>query len=128
MSTRDNKNPVIIARALRKKMTKAELIIWSALRNRKLNGFKFRRQQPVFYYIVDFYCHELRLIIEVDGEIHNAPEQRLSDSKRDKSLKENGYIVLRITNEDVENNYKETISRIKLLVNQISLIQNGPKQ
>lgn len=109
-------------------MTKAELIIWSALRNRKLNGFKFRRQQPVFYYIVDFYCHELRLIIEVDGEIHNAPEQRLSDSKRDKSLKENGYIVLRITNEDVENNYKETISRIKLLVNQISLIQNGPKQ
>ncbi len=64
---------------MRNNMTKAEIILWSRLRMRQVDGWKFRRQQPIFDYIVDFYCHELKLIIEVDGEIHTLPEQRKSD-------------------------------------------------
>ena len=68
-------------------MTRAEIILWSRLREKKINGYKFRRQQPVFDYIVDFYCHELKFIIEVDGEIHSLPEKTNNDSKRDKIIK-----------------------------------------
>jgi len=58
------------ARFLKKVQTEAESFLWQRLRNRKLNGFKFRRQHPIDKYIADFYCHETKLIIEVDGEIH----------------------------------------------------------
>jgi very-short-patch-repair endonuclease len=64
------------ARELRSNMTKAEIILWSRLRSKKVEGYKFRRQEPIFDYIVDFYCHELKLIIEVDGEIHFFPKQK----------------------------------------------------
>ena len=63
------------ARALRNNMTRAEKILWSRIREKKINGHKFRRQQPIFDYIVDFYCNDLKLIIEVDGEIHSLPEK-----------------------------------------------------
>jgi very-short-patch-repair endonuclease len=59
------------AKVLRKTMTDAEILLWKALRNRRLNGFKFRRQHPIKGFIADFYCHEARLVIEVDGEIHD---------------------------------------------------------
>ena len=62
------------AKFLRRSETAAEKIIWKHLKSRKLNGLKFRRQHPIFQFIADFYCHEIKLVIEVDGENHNRTE------------------------------------------------------
>ncbi len=60
---------------LRSSMTEAELILWDRLSNNKLGGFKFRRQHPISRYVVDFYCHKVLLVIEVDGRDHNQTEK-----------------------------------------------------
>ena len=104
------------ARKLRSNMTKAEIILWSRLRSKKIDGYKFRRQQPIFDYVVDFYCNELKLIIEVDGEIHSFPEKIESDKKRERLLTINGYHVLRLTNIDVETEIKSTIVKIRSFI------------
>lgn len=87
------------ARELRKDDTKAEKIAWTLLKDRRLNGFKFRRQVPIENYIVDFYCHEAKLIIELDGDIHAETAQFEKDQERDVRLKELGYTVVRFSNE-----------------------------
>jgi very-short-patch-repair endonuclease len=107
-----NKELVERARVLRKNMTKAEIILWSRIRSKKINGYKFRRQQPLLNYIVDFYCDELKLIIEVDGEIHSFSEQISYDRKRDNNLKINGYHIIRLSNLEVETELNTTISKI----------------
>ena len=100
------------ARALRNNMTRAEKILWSRIREKKINGHKFRRQQPIFDYIADVYCNELKLIIEVDGEIHSLPEKTNYDSKRDNILKINGYHILRLSNVEVETEINSAINKI----------------
>jgi very-short-patch-repair endonuclease len=110
---RNDKELILKARELRNRMTKAEIILWSRIRSRQLDGFRFRRQHPVFDYVVDFYCNELRLIIEVDGEIHSFPENKKADSKRDNFLKINKYNILRLTNFEIETNIDSVIERIK---------------
>ena len=100
-------------------MTRAEIILWSRLREKKINGYKFRRQQPIFDYIVDFYCHELKLIIEVDGEIHSLPEKANYDSKRDNILKINGYHIIRLSNLEIETELNSTINKIILYISEI---------
>jgi len=107
-----NRELVKKARVLRSNMTKAEIILWSRLRSKKVNGYKFRRQQPIFDYIVDFYCNELKLIIEVDGEIHFQNETSKYDLKRDKILKINGYHILRLSNHEIETEINLTINKI----------------
>lgn len=102
------------SKALRRNQTEAEEIIWQCLRNRKILNFKFRRQHPVGKYIADFYCHEAKLIIEVDGEIHNNPENQEYDQNRTDQLNEIGITVIRFTNEDVNNNLDEVINAIKV--------------
>jgi very-short-patch-repair endonuclease len=108
-----NRELVNKARMLRRNMTLAEIILWSRLRSKKIEGLKFRRQQPIFDYVVDFYCDELKLIIEVDGEIHSLSEKIDSDLKRDKILKINGYNILRLTNFEIETEIDLTISKIR---------------
>lgn len=76
----------------------------------------FRRQQPIFEYVIDFYCHELKLIIEVDGEIHSLIEKIDSDTKRDKILKINGYHLIRLSNFEIETNIDATISKIRTFI------------
>lgn len=93
-------------------MTRAEIILWSRLRSKKINGYKFRRQQPIFDYIVDFYCDELKLIIEVDGEIHSLNEKPKYDLKRDNILKINGYHITRLSNFEIETEINSTINKI----------------
>ncbi len=83
----------IFAQALRKKSTDAEIYLWRLLRNRKFHGFKFRRQHPIGGYIVDFICHERRLIIELDGSQHK--ENVRYDHERTVYLRKLGYRVLR---------------------------------
>lgn len=64
------------ARELRMNMTQAEEILWEHLKKKQLNGYKFRRQHPVFKFIVDFYCHKAKLVVELDGEYHNRMTKR----------------------------------------------------
>jgi very-short-patch-repair endonuclease len=90
------------ARFLKKVMTESETILWEQLRNRKLKGYKFRRQHPVASYIVDFYCHECRLIIELDGQIHKQNDNPEYDKGRAGELESLGLRIVRFTNEEVE--------------------------
>src|SRR4029079_12797034 len=89
------------AQRLRREMTDAERKLWSVLRNRKLNGAKFRRQQPLGPYIADFVCQECRLIIEADGGQH---ADNASDARRTAFLESVGYRVLRFWNNDILTN------------------------
>ena len=111
-----NKELTKRARILRNSMTIPEIILWSRLRSRNINGYKFRRQQPVFEYIVDFYCHELKLIIEVDGEIHSLSEIADYDKKRENKLNSNGYNILRFSNFEIETDIESVIDKIKTYI------------
>ena len=87
------------ARDLRKNMTDAERTLWSRIKSRRLQGFRFRRQHPVGNYIVDFVCLELKLVIELDGGQHM--DQQQYDERRDSFLKAQGFTVLRFWNNKV---------------------------
>ncbi len=92
------------ARELRKNMTKAECLLWQYLRKRRFNAKKFRRQHAIGYYILDFYSHELRLAIELDGNQHLENNQRDYDMQRSAVLANLGISVLRFSNCQVLNN------------------------
>jgi very-short-patch-repair endonuclease len=111
-----NRELVRNARVLRSNMTRAEIILWSRLRSKKVNGYKFRRQQPILDYIVDFYCSELKLIIEVDGEVHSNKESSEYDKHRDNILKINGYNIMRFSNTEIETELDSTIKKINSLI------------
>ena len=111
-----NKELVKKARDLRNNMTRAEIILWSRLRSKKIDGYKFRRQQPIFDYVVDFYCDELKLIIEVDGEIHSLTEMAESDIKRDKILRNNDYHIIRLLNLEIETDIDGAIRKIRTFI------------
>jgi very-short-patch-repair endonuclease len=96
---------------LRKNQTPEEEKVWWYLKNKRL-GFKFRRQHSVGGYILDFYCKEKRLVVEIDGEIHNTKEAGEYDKVRDKFFIELDYKVLRFTNDEVEQNIKNVIKMI----------------
>ena len=115
-----NNDLVKKARVLRRSMTIAEIILWSRLRSKKIDGHKFRRQQPIFNYIVDFYCHELKLIIEVDGEIHSLEEVIEYDKKRERILVINGYHIIRLSNLEIIEDTDSAITRIKSYIKGIS--------
>jgi very-short-patch-repair endonuclease len=99
------------AKELRRNMTPAEKILWQKLRHNRLNGLQFRRQQIINPYIVDFYCHSKALVIEVDGDVHDL--QQDYDVERDNQLIARGFRVLRVSNEDVEQNLLEVIQKIR---------------
>ncbi|MEA3496740.1 MAG: endonuclease domain-containing protein [Bacteroidota bacterium] len=101
------------ARELRKRMTHAEKILWGKVRNRKIEDKKIRRQHPISNYIVDFYCHEKKLVIELDGGIHEQLEQKLYDIDREKELTNLGLKVIRFRNSDVINNVASVLKEIK---------------
>lgn len=104
------------ARELRNNATHAETVLWEYLKTKPF-GIKFRRQHPYSIYILDFYSHSLKLVIEVDGSIHNQADVRLNDAERQTLLEKDGLIVLRFTNQQVENNLEvvqETIGNFIL--------------
>lgn len=100
------------ARGLRKNMTVAEKVLWEKLRNRKLLGLKFRRQQLIQGFIADFYCDETRLCVEVDGNIHDEPEQKKIDLHREKVFKLWRIKTIRFKNDDVLNNITDVLKNI----------------
>ena len=89
------------AKENRQNPTRAEEFLWEELRNRKIENVKFRRQHAIEGYIADFICIEKKLVVEVDGGYHNKDEQKKMDEFRTKTLKKNGYSLIRFTNEDV---------------------------
>jgi very-short-patch-repair endonuclease len=101
------------AQELRQRQTKAEKILWSLLRNRQLKGKKFRRQHPILHYVADFYCHESKLVIEVDGNFRKKAEVKLYDQARTTLLNELGITVLRFWNEEVINDAPKVLSQIE---------------
>lgn len=92
---------VVVARRLRRSMTKAECALWVELRRLPLKGTHFRRQSPFGPFIADFVCHKARLIIEVDGGAHDAADRISYDSERQQWIESRGYRVLRFTNAEV---------------------------
>ncbi|MDY7091627.1 MAG: endonuclease domain-containing protein [Acidobacteriota bacterium] len=100
------------ARDLRQEATAAEQALWDLLRNRTFRGLKFRRQAPIKGYIADFYCAEQRLVIELDGGVHERKEQKLRDADRDVDLEVHGYRVLRFRNEAVLQRPEEVLQAL----------------
>ena len=101
-----------MARTLRRQETEAERVLWTKLCKQQ-PGVKFRRQHPIYNYIADFYCHSHRLVIEVDGPVHNTTEAKFDDSLRTKAFEEFGITVIRFTNEEVLHDVEEVIRKIK---------------
>jgi very-short-patch-repair endonuclease len=101
-----------VARGLRRNQTLAEELLWNKLRRHNLCELKFRRQHHIGRYVVDFYCSELKLIIEVDGDIHDRKEQKEYDSVREEELRSSGYLILRVKNDEVFDNIDSVIERI----------------
>jgi len=102
------------AKRLRRDMTDAETVLWRRLRNRQLDGLKFRRQTPIDRYVVDFACIERKLVVELDGGHHAQDAVARQDDRRTKVLERLGYTVLRFWNTDVPTNTNgvlETIMR-----------------
>ena len=99
-------------RELRQESTEAEKLLWAELRNKKLNGLKFRRQHPLDKFIVDFYCNERKLVVELDGGVQDEQINKEYDEARTAVLTGLNIIVLRFKNEDVTNNLKEVIGKI----------------
>lgn len=99
-----------LAKELRNNMTFAEKQLWAKLSKNQINGLKFRRQHPINNFIADFYCHSAKLIIEVDGGIHNF--QKDYDKGRDYELNSLGLKVLRFSNEEVLNDLDKVLIKI----------------
>jgi very-short-patch-repair endonuclease len=100
-----------IAKNLRKTSTFAERLLWRHLRAKQVEGYKFRRQEPIGDYAVDFVCFEKRIIIEVDGSQHQIEKDK--DKKRDKWFKEQGFRVLRFWNNEVLRNIEGVLELIR---------------
>jgi very-short-patch-repair endonuclease len=99
------RNPILTlnrAKPLRRPMTPQELGLWLRVKNRQLGGFKFRRQHPIGPYILDFYCAQVRLAVEIDGQSHWSAEQERHDVRRDAYLLEIGIETLRLSAESLK--------------------------
>ena len=101
-----------LAQILRRTMTTAEKLLWENIRNNKL-GVKFRIQHQIYFYIADFYCHELKLIIELDGGIHFIPENKERDEGRTAELERFNIRVMRFNNEEILKSISEVKRRIQ---------------
>jgi len=101
-----------LARKLRNNMAFSEVLLWHQIRKRAL-GYQFHRQVPVVKYIVDFYCHELMLAIEIDGSYHNHPEVSVSDLARQKELENVGIHFLRFGNNEIKNDINNVLQAIQ---------------
>ena len=101
------------AKKLRENPTQAEEVMWLSLRNNQLDGYKFRRQHPLLRYVADFYCHQLKLVIEIDGEYHQTVEQKKLDKERTVNIEFQGLDVIRFTNAEVLTDMDSVLRKIK---------------
>ena len=108
------------AKKLRENLTEAEEKLWFEVKNNQIEGYKFRRQHPFTIYIADFYCHALKLVIEIDGGFHLEEEQRLIDEKRTNDIEFQGLKVMRFINEEILLKLPEVIEKIKMFIKKVS--------
>jgi very-short-patch-repair endonuclease len=108
----DNPRLRRVAREMRREPTPAEEALWGLLRNRRLAGFKFRRQHPFGKYLIDCYCPAARLVIELDGDSHATDEGRRYDAERTRYLEARGVLVLRFWNTQVAEDRGTELDRI----------------
>jgi very-short-patch-repair endonuclease len=104
------------SRNLRRNMTDAESILWEWLRNRKIAGMKFRRQQVIEGFIADFYCEAAKLVIEVDGNVHDTKNQIEIDKHRREVFEARGLTELRFKNEEIHFDISKVIAKIKSFI------------
>ena len=109
---------------MRKQLTLAEKVLRNRLRNRQLKGYKFRRQHPVDRFIVDFYCREAGLEIEVDGSDHDSREATEYDEARQKFLEQRGLTVMRFHNAQVVNDTNKVLASILALLEGLENVSN----
>ena len=109
------------AKELRKLETDAERILWSKLSRNQILGLQFRRQHPLNRFIADFYCPKLKLVIEVDGNIHDIPDNVEYDKVRSEIMSEFGINVIRFTNDQIMNNIDDVINKIENLINKMQV-------
>lgn len=116
-----------LAKKNRKNMTTNEEYLWFLLRNRQVEWLKFRRQHPIKWYIADFYCAEYKLIIEVDWWYHSTISQQEYDALRDELLNKNWYIILRFTNDEINNSIEKVLEKILVSCGHPSLWGEGTR-
>ncbi|WP_246431404.1 endonuclease domain-containing protein [Winogradskyella flava] len=106
-------HPIIFKNAarLRDNMTESERLLWKKLRL-KPQGFKFRRQHPISSFVLDFYCHKIKLSIEIDGDYHLTKEQQVKDKERTEAIKELGIKEIRFRNKDVTDDIENVMLKI----------------
>ncbi len=96
---------------LRNRLTEAEILLWERLKGKQILGYRFRRQHPINIYIVDFYCHSAKLVVELNGGFHK--KQKEYDRERTKDLKMYGLKILRFYNSEIEMNIDDVVLKIK---------------
>ncbi|MBP6025373.1 DUF559 domain-containing protein [Ferruginibacter sp.] len=111
------------AEELREFCTWEEKIVWGYLSGNKL-GVKFRRQHPMLFYIADFYCHQIKLVIEIDGSVHNKEDVKINDAIRQKEIEALGISILRFTNTQVKNNIEKIVEDISKKIKELQSISN----
>jgi very-short-patch-repair endonuclease len=104
------------SRALRRRMTDAERILWQCIRHKQIHGLQFYRQKPLLSFVVDFYCPKAKLVIELDGSQHHTPEHRARDRERDARLQALELRVLRFDNRQVEHELDAVLDVIRRVV------------
>ena len=102
-----------IAGDLRKSMTPAEKVLWERLRNKQVSGLRFRRQHPIKDFVVDFFCYDALLVIEVDGTVHDETSQKERDEQRTIILQKLGLKEIRFTNYEVIHHTDQVIKKIE---------------
>lgn len=113
-------------RQLRRNQTYTEKIVWMYLRNRKTDGYKFRRQYSVDNFVLDFYCPELKLAIELDGGVHDVPAQKLYDEERQKHIEKFGIRFVRLRNEEFLGNPDKAFLKIEEGIRNLILNPSPP--
>ncbi|WP_243348669.1 endonuclease domain-containing protein [Parabacteroides sp. FAFU027] len=105
------------AKVLRNKMTPAEVVLWDRIRNNQL-GVRFKPQHPIDIFIADFYCHKFKLVIEIDGEIHNS--QTEYDIGRTAEMESYGITVIRFTNDEIFNELERVMGEIRKCITELT--------
>ena len=123
-----NSKPHIFEKAkwLRDNMTVSELKLWKELKGKQILGLRFRAQHPIDIFIVDFYCHSLKLVIEVDGGIHDSKDHKEYDIGREAELTNLGIVIIRFTNEEIDNDINKELNKISLISSKIQQIPRSP--
>lgn len=103
---------VTFARKQRRLMSRIEAVLWQELRDRRLSGWKFRRQRPVGPFVADFLCEEAKVIVEADGPVHQSDDQRARDRERDLWLRRQGFAVLRFPEERIMTRVDDVLREI----------------